>query len=218
MIAVLFSLVAWGVWFMSPQHAALLVYDRDAIAAGEWYRLWTAHLVHARYIDLIVNSAMLALFGLLSIGSTRFWQVALCFAVAMPMMTGILFVVSPHTTVYQGSFAIAAMMVMMTCSLLMLENRRFSLGFFLGLFFLLLFLTKLGLEGSVLFHLLHLPALVPEVVWMMELCGSLVGLAFSHGLHQSRLLKLEHKGQAQEKGASAAALGRAGVVARRKNA
>ncbi|WP_238388333.1 rhombosortase [Sinimarinibacterium sp. NLF-5-8] len=45
------------------QHA--LAWDRQAIAAGQWWRLWTGHLVHLSHYHLLLNVAGLLVLGLL---------------------------------------------------------------------------------------------------------------------------------------------------------
>jgi len=74
----------------------------------------------------------------------------------MPIMTGLLLVSSPQLLFYHGATGIAAMMWMLAAWFLICESKRFSLGFWLGLFSLLLFAAKAGLAFFNGLHQLHL--------------------------------------------------------------
>ncbi|WP_167631445.1 hypothetical protein [Mariprofundus ferrooxydans] len=189
MTGMFFAVACWGFWYMSPHHVAMLAYDHDAIVSGEWWRLWTAHLVHLRYRDLLINSGMLFLFGLLSVRFTRLWQEILSFAVAMPIITGLLLITSPHTLLYRGAFGIAAMTTMVACWFLILENKRFSLGYWLGCLFLLLFVAKVGLDGLAVLSISQSSRATAGVAWMVEIYGTLTGLAFFNALHQGKITR-----------------------------
>jgi len=189
MMGVLFAIACWVFWYMSPHHAGLLAYDHNAIVAGEWWRLWTAHLVHLQYHDLLINSGLLLLFGLLTVRFTRCWQEAICFAVAMPIMTGLLLILSPHTLFYRGAFGIAAMAAMIACWFLILESKRFSPACWLGCLLALLFAAKVGLDGLAILTLSHAAKAAAGIPWMMQLFGTLAGLAFFNALHQERLTR-----------------------------
>lgn len=49
--------------FFRPSLGALLIFDRDAIAAGEWWRLLTGNLVHLSGMHLSLDLAALLLIG-----------------------------------------------------------------------------------------------------------------------------------------------------------
>jgi len=189
MMALLFAIACWVFWYMSPQHVGQLAYDHNAIVAGEWWRLWSAHLVHFRFQDLLINTGILVLFGLLSVRFTRFWQEAVCFIVAMPMMTGLLLITSPHTQFYRGAFGIAAMAAMIACWFLILESKRFSLGYWLGCLLALLYAARLGLDGLAVLEMSHGAKAAAGIPWMMQLYGTLIGLAFFNALHQDKVTR-----------------------------
>ncbi|TLS69263.1 rhomboid family intramembrane serine protease [Mariprofundus erugo] len=169
---------------MSPEHVAVLAYDRHAIVAGEWWRLWTGHLTHARHVDLLVNSALLFLFGVLSFRFTRIWQEVLCYMLAMPALSGLLLIVSSHTQIYHGASGLAAMAAMIACWFLVLESERFTLGYWLGVSLLLAFAAKVGLDGLAVLSPVRMPRPEAGVGWMVQLFGTLMGLAFFNALHQ----------------------------------
>ncbi len=48
---------------MMPDARADLIYDRTALAAGQWWRAWTGHLVHFGWPHLVVDAGLLAILG-----------------------------------------------------------------------------------------------------------------------------------------------------------
>ncbi len=43
--------------------SAALIYDRPALASGQWWRLWTGHLVHYGWLHFAADTAMLLILG-----------------------------------------------------------------------------------------------------------------------------------------------------------
>jgi rhomboid family GlyGly-CTERM serine protease len=41
----------------------LLIYDRDAIVQGEWWRIWTGHLVHFGWPHLVADAGLFLILG-----------------------------------------------------------------------------------------------------------------------------------------------------------
>jgi len=189
MIGVVFAIACWAVWYLSPQNVSLLVFDKDAIAAGEWWRLWSAHLTHSKYSQLILNSAIIALMGLMVDPFTKRWQMFLSLLIAMPIMTGVLLIVTPDLTVYRGAIGVAAMLAMMGTWFLILESNRFSLGYWLGIMLLLMFVAKVGLETLIMLSpsASKFPGL--HIAWLVQCFGVLIGLAFFNSLHQIHATK-----------------------------
>ena len=123
---------------------------------GEWWRLWTAHFTHFKYSQLVINSAVMAVMGIIAGRFAKTWQIARVFLIAMPIMTGLLLATSPQLLFYRGATGIAAMMWMLATWFLIGESKRFSLGFWLGSFLLLLFAAKAGVACFNGLHQLHL--------------------------------------------------------------
>ncbi len=48
-----------------PRLVSVLQYDRQALLAGEWWRLWTGHLLHTNSWHLVMNLAGLAVITML---------------------------------------------------------------------------------------------------------------------------------------------------------
>ncbi len=210
MAGLLFAVLCWAVWYLSPHNVALLAFDKEAIAAGEWWRLWTAHFTHFKFSQLILNSAVIALMGLMLARFTKLWQVLLSLLIAMPIMTGLLLLLMPDLIAYRGAFGVTAMMVMMAVWFLIVEDKRFSLAYWLGLMMLLLFVAKVGLEtwlmlshadhhvGGLFVNGLFVNGLRMSGLhadWLVQCFGILLGLAFFNALHQiyaTRTAKNKH--------------------------
>ncbi len=185
MVGLLFAALCWGVWYSSPQTVALLVFDHEAIVAGEWWRLWSAHLTHSSYSQLMLNSALIALMGLMLVRFCKAWQLLLSLLIAMPIMTGLLLLLMPELSDYRGAVGVTAMMVMMAVWFLILESKRFSLGYWLGVMLLLLFVAKVGLETWMMLSHASNHGGGLHVIWLVQGLGILLGLAFFNALHQS---------------------------------
>jgi len=180
-----FALLCWVAWYLSPHHIALLEFDRQAIAAGEWWRLWSAHLIPFNYSQLLLNSGILALMGFLLARFTKSWQLLMSLLIAMPMMTGLLLLLIPDLKEYRGAIGVAAMMLIMAIWFLIIESKRFSLGYWIGVLMLFLFVAKLGLETWMIVLPTHSHVKQPHVLWLVQCFGVLLGLAFFNALHQA---------------------------------
>jgi len=167
----------------------MLAFEKEAIVQGEWWRLWTAHFTHFKYSQLVMNSAVMAVMGLIAGRFTKIWLLLLFFIIAMPVMTGLLLVTTPHLLFYRGAVGITAMMWMIATWFLIVESKPFSLGYWLGVVFLLLFIAKAGMEGLVLLSPSYRHFSGLNIAWLVQLFGALAGLAFFNGLHQMHITK-----------------------------
>lgn len=97
-----------------PHLGALLAYDRQAILAGEWWRLGTAPLVHFSASHLGWNSLILGAAGwaVEALGYRHFWLVCAVAALA-PGMVYIL--AAPELAVYGGLSGLASGAVAYLC-------------------------------------------------------------------------------------------------------
>jgi len=184
MTGILFAILCWAVWHLAPHNISMLAFEKEAIVHGQWWRLWTAHFTHFNYFQLIINSIVLAVAGLIIEHYAKAWHLALSLLVAMPMMTGLLLLTSPHSLFFRGAFGIAAMMWMLATWFLLVEEKRFSWGYWLGLICLLLFVGKVGIEGLILLSPDVRHFTVFQTAWLVQFYGALLGLAFFNGLHQ----------------------------------
>jgi len=156
---------------------------------GEWWRLWTAHFTHFKHSQLLINGSIMAVMGMIAGRFAKIWQLLLCFIIAMPIITGLLLLTSPHLLFYRGACGITAMMWMIATWFLIVESKPFSLGCWLGIVFLLLFIAKAGLEGLLLLSPSAHHSSSLNITWLIQFFGAMVGLAFFNGLHQLHVTK-----------------------------
>lgn len=81
-------------------------YARAPIAAGEWWRLLTAHIVHLNTRHAVLNAAGLALLWALFARSLRPWQWILAVLVIVAVINAGLWFLSPRTQWYVGASAL----------------------------------------------------------------------------------------------------------------
>jgi rhomboid family GlyGly-CTERM serine protease len=82
-----------------------LIYDRGAIAHGEWWRLWTGHLVHFGWPHFIADAGLFLILGRL-LERQHPW-LSRCSLVAMPaVISGALYWFDPAMTRYAGLSAV----------------------------------------------------------------------------------------------------------------
>jgi len=216
MIAIVFVLTCWAVFFLSPHNVSMLVLDKDAIMAGEWWRLWTAQLAHFKISQLIMNSAIIILMGLIVERFAKVYQVLLALLVAMPLMAALMILLIPELSDYRGAYGVAAMLTMMGVWFLILEARRFSRGYWAGIVLFLLFLIKVSIETlsvfspSVAYHLVG----TMRVDWLMQCAGILIGLVVFNALHQIHTTSAYNQKQKERRVAGTAAM--AAAAQRRK--
>jgi rhomboid family GlyGly-CTERM serine protease len=90
---------------LHPGWRAALIYDRGAIANGEWWRIWTGHLVHFGWPHFIADAGLFIILGRLVEWEypwlTRFALVAMPAVIA-----GTLYWLDPGMTRYAGLSAV----------------------------------------------------------------------------------------------------------------
>jgi rhomboid family GlyGly-CTERM serine protease len=85
----------------TPAWSAALIFDRSAIAGGQWWRLWTGHLVHFGWPHCAVDTAVLLYLG---------WVVAwprvafrrLTFFLIPLLISGMIYLFDPEVAYYAG--------------------------------------------------------------------------------------------------------------------
>lgn len=90
--------------------AASLAWDREAILAGQWWRLWSAHLVHFGMPHAATDALVLLAAGALverRIGPVRLLRQL---AIAAPCMSLLFFAIMPGLDEYRGASSLAAML------------------------------------------------------------------------------------------------------------
>jgi rhomboid family GlyGly-CTERM serine protease len=92
------ALLAWA-W---PGLAAVLIYDRAAIGAGQFWRLASGHLVHFSTAHLVANLAVLLVVGA-ALESRDRRTTAILYGVAMPFIGAVLWLAEPALAVFGGA-------------------------------------------------------------------------------------------------------------------
>jgi len=223
MIGVLFALACWAVFFLSPHNISILVLDRETIATGAYWQLWTAQLTHFKFSQLILNSIIIVVMGLIVERFARMYQVILSLLIAMPLMGALVLLMTPNLTAYRGASGVAAVLAIMAVWFLILETRRFSRGYWSGVVLLLLFVVKLVMETLTVFS----PSVAHQLIgmrvdWLIQCAGVVIGLVAFNALHQIHATKAHNQKQKQRRkaatAASAASAASMAVAARRKKA
>lgn len=89
----------------SPAWTAALIYDRHALFAGQWWRLWTGHLVHYGWLHFAVDTGILLYLGRVITWprpAVRAWALVLL----PPVISGAVCLFDPHMIYYAGLSAL----------------------------------------------------------------------------------------------------------------
>ncbi len=90
---------------LNPAWRDALLYDRPALAAGEWWRIWTGHFVHFGWPHFIADTGLLLILGwLLEARHPSFGRVGLCRRPAF--IAAALYWLDPTMTRYGGLSAV----------------------------------------------------------------------------------------------------------------
>lgn len=164
-----------------PEHwANWMAYDREAILAGEWWRLWSGHFTHFTLMHASVNSALLILLTLiLNRVYSRKFILALLFIgpIAISLLLALLV---PEMVMYRGASALASLlMALLIChAFYRVQGRSISILYTIvfGWSIKLIF-ESLGISLTDLPHPIH-------VAWQAHLAGMLMGVAIYFGSRQ----------------------------------
>jgi rhomboid family GlyGly-CTERM serine protease len=84
-----------------PDWRDTLLYDRAAISSGDWWRVWTGHLVHFGWPHLVVDTGLLLIVGWIAEKDhPRFMRIALLLMPAF--ISGSMFWLEPGMARYGG--------------------------------------------------------------------------------------------------------------------
>ena len=184
MVGLLFALVSVAVWNLTPDQMDQLVFDRVAILNGEWWRLWSCHLVHYSRNHLFADVGTLFFLSLVVGRFTRLLHLLIAFLISMPAITALIILLVPEMEHFRGASAMVVMLWMVVCWYLILEVKGFSLGFVLGYLLLVLLIGKIVVEYLGLMPPSgNLPrGLSPP--WQVHGFGAFIGLLAFHGFYQ----------------------------------
>jgi rhomboid family GlyGly-CTERM serine protease len=90
-----------GAIFCSPAATAWLQFDRDAVAAGQWWRLLTSHLTHWNGENLLWNVVVFALLGWLCEACNRL-RFAACVALSALLIGITTWLFAPQLATFRG--------------------------------------------------------------------------------------------------------------------
>ena len=90
---------------INPGWRDILIYDRSAVLAGEFWRMWTGHLVHFGWPHLVADAGLLLILGWpLAQKHPQFSWLALL--LMPPFISGVLLWFDPTMTRYAGLSAV----------------------------------------------------------------------------------------------------------------
>ena len=85
-LPLLLALPALLLWFM-PQLEEPLIWDRQAVDLGQWWRMWTGHFLHSNHYHLLLNLGGLAVIFSLHQPHYRTWPLMLFSTLSMVMIS-----------------------------------------------------------------------------------------------------------------------------------
>ncbi|HXH72122.1 MAG TPA: rhombosortase, partial [Mariprofundaceae bacterium] len=177
MAGIAFALICIVIWLLPASAAGHLPYDRGAIAAGEWWRLWSGHAVHYTFSQLLSDAGMVALLGYAIENHFGRLRLALLLAAAPVVISVALYFSVPAMAVYSGASAMAAMLWSLGCCLVISKAPRISALFWLAIVFLVALLAKTAVEAAGLGPSFSTLPEGVQVAWPAHLFGALLGIA-----------------------------------------
>ena len=162
-----------GLLVVAPgEITAWLVFDRDAILAGEAWRLWTGHLVHFSWLHALTDVMVLFVVSHILAHHTGSRVVVLALLAGAPFISLGLLLAVPDLRVYAGASGIAMMIgVAVGCVLWCTDHRLRGVIGVLALVALIKLLMDANSSG-----LVHstLPAGV-QIAWQAHAIGACLG-------------------------------------------
>lgn len=148
-----------------PGLAAALLLDRPAVAQGQWWRLWSGHLLHLGLSHALLNLGALAVILMLVWRQRMLAELAVAALVAMPLLSLALLWLDPQLDWYAGLSGL------LHGVLVMVLVRR---GDMLAIVLLLLLVAKLACEWRFGSHGQQF-----EVVTLAHRLGAALGLLWA---------------------------------------
>ncbi|MBC7860677.1 MAG: rhombosortase [Burkholderiaceae bacterium] len=167
------ALACIGLALCPPAVNAWLAYDRQAILAGQVWRLWSAHLVHFSVQHALADALVFFLLAALAERQIGARRLGVCMALGAPLISAGLLLTAPNLAYYRGASGIAVTVAVLAgASLWRVQPARRGVLLLLAA----IFLIKTACEAfGVASALANLP---PDVVvaWQAHALGAAWGL------------------------------------------
>jgi len=173
------ALACAGLAWCPPAVNAWLAYERQAILAGQFWRLWSAHLVHFSARHALADALVFFLLAALAEREIGARRLGLCVALGAPFISAGLLLMAPDLAYYRGASGIAAMVAILAGASLW-RTRPARRGVLLLL--AAIWLSKTACEAlGISSDLANLP---PDVVvaWQAHALGAAWGLLAASGI------------------------------------
>lgn len=169
--------------FMPEHWVQWMTYNREAIFAGEWWRLWSSHFVHFTLMHALVNGILLLLLSLiLDKVYSRKLVLGLLF-IGPAVISILLALLVPEMILYRGASALASLfMALLICHAF---SRAEGRSVYILCIMVLGWLIKLILESFGV-SLSELPHPI-RIAWQAHIAGIMIGVAIYYGSKQYAL-------------------------------
>ncbi|MYM40660.1 rhombosortase [Duganella qianjiadongensis] len=172
-VSITLTLAACALQLAPAELAAVLAYDRTALLGGQWWRLWSCHLVHYSAAHALSDGTVVLLCGWLLEPTLGRRRLCLTLGWSSALIALLLLLWVPALSEYRGLSALAVMLMSMT--LITLWRQRRLPRPWLALLASLL-LLKTGAEALGMMPASQaLPADI-QLVWQAHVLGMVCGV------------------------------------------
>lgn len=112
------ALACVGLALCPPAVNAWLAFDRQAILAGQIWRLWSAHLVHFSVSHALADALVFFLLAALAERQIGARRLGVCIALGAPLISAGLLLTAPNLAYYRGASGFAATVAVLAGALL----------------------------------------------------------------------------------------------------
>lgn len=150
----------------------VLAYDRNAILAGEVWRLWTGHLVHFSHTHALVDGIVLYVMASLAEREFGSRSLACALALAALVISLVLLAFVPSLQEYRGASGIAVLVAVMAVTTVWHDERNHAFVMLIAAAYALKTLVdalSLAPSSTVL-------PLGVNVAWQAHVCGAIAGV------------------------------------------
>ena len=119
--------VCAGLAFAPDSLIHALTWDRDEIGAGQWWRLWTGHLVHYSLRHALLDATVALLLGVIMEKHFTRRIVAAVWLLGAPAISLALWWLVPDLVEYRGASAIATLLGVLSGAALWSSTQRYRI-------------------------------------------------------------------------------------------